>query len=195
MVIMFAIIQNAKDRSRLEALYIEHASCMYKIANKILNDEYLAQDAVQEAFIKIAINLNKIKENDCNKTRALFVIIVRNISIDIYRRRKKHHNFSIEEMEVDLPNSEPSVEEILMNNESLFMVTEKIKELHPSYADVLALKYFFQYEDVEISTILNITPENLRTRLHRARHSLIKLLSQEQEAIEGEATTICKRTS
>ena len=68
-----------------------------------------------------------------------------------------------------------------MNKESFARVEQKIKELHPSYADILTLKYFYHYEDNEISRILSITPENFRTRLHRARHSLIKLLSQNQE--------------
>lgn len=182
MLIIFAAIQNKENRSLLEALYEEHASGMYKIAYRILNDEHLSQDAVQEAFINISNNLEKIMRNDCNKIRALFVIIVRNISIDIYRLRKKQSSLSFEEFEEVLPESGPSVEEILMNNEAFTKVTEKIKELHPPYADILSLKFFYHYEDEEISRILNITPENIRTRLHRARKSLIKLLYQEQEA-------------
>ena len=186
MLIIFAAIQNKENRRRLEALYEEHASRMYKVAYRILNDEHLAQDAVQEAFINISNNLEKIIGNNCNKLRALFVIIVRNVSIDIYRLRKKQYSVSIEEIEEDLPESGSSVEEILMNNETFTRVTEKIKELHPSYADILSLKFFYHYEDEEISRILNITPENIRTRLHRARKSLIKLLSQEQEATNHE---------
>ncbi|MCO1600859.1 RNA polymerase sigma factor [Desulfosporosinus nitroreducens] len=182
MLIILAAIQNIENRSRLEALYKEHASWMYKVAYRILKDEHLAQDAVQEAFINITNNLEKIIGPDCNKIRALFVIIVRNVSIDIYRLRKKQYSVSIEDIEEDLSESGPSVEEILMNNEAFTRVAEKIKELHPSYADILALKFFYHYGDEEISQILNITPENTRTRLHRARKSLIKLLSQEQEA-------------
>ena len=186
MLIIFAATQNKENRSILEALYEEHASRMYKIAYRILNDEHLAQDAVQEAFINISNNLKRIIGTDCNKIRALFVIIVRNVSIDIYRLRRKQYSDSLEEIEEDLPESGPSVEEILMNNETFTRVAEKIKELHPSYADILSLKFFYHYEDEEISRILNITPENIRTRLHRARKSLIKLLSQEQEATNHE---------
>ena len=80
MLIIFAAIQNKENRSRLEALYEEHASRMYKVAYRILNDEHLAQDAVQEAFINISNNLEKIIGTDCNKIKALFVIIVRNVS-------------------------------------------------------------------------------------------------------------------
>lgn len=186
MLIIYAAISNKENRSRLKALYEEHASWMYKTAYRILNDEHLAQDAVQEAFINISNNLEKIIGIDCNKIRALFVIIIRNVSIDIYRLRKKQCSISIEEIEGDLSESGPSVEEIIINNEAFTKVAEKIKELHPSYADILSLKFFYHYKDEEISQILNITPGNTRARLHRARKSLIKLLSQEQEATNHE---------
>ncbi|MDQ7095888.1 sigma-70 family RNA polymerase sigma factor [Desulfosporosinus sp. PR] len=182
MLIIFAAIRNKENRSRLSVLYEEHASWMYKVAYRILNDEHLAQDAVQEAFINISNNFEKIIGNECNKIKALFVIIIRNVSIDIYRLRKKQYGVSIEEIEEDLAKSEPSVEEILINNETFTEVAAIIRKLHPPYADILSLKFFYHYDDEEISRILNITPENVRTRLHRARRSLIKLLSQEQEA-------------
>lgn len=186
MLSIFAAIRNKENRSRLEALYQEHASLMYKVAKRILKDEYLAQDAVQEAFIHILNNVEKITKTDCNKMRSLFVIIVRNVAIDIYRHRKKQSGVPIEAIEEDLFDPGPSVEEILIKNEILTGVAEKMKKLYPSHADILFLKYSFQYTDEEISRILNLTPENTRTRLHRARKSLNKLLAQEQEAANHE---------
>jgi len=132
MLIIFAAIQNQKYRSKLESLYKEHAPWMYKVAYRILNDEHLAQDAVQEAFVNSFRNIEKIIGTDSNKTRALFVIIVRNVAIDMYRLRKKQYNVSIEDMEGDLSELGPSVEEIIMKNEAFARVAEKIKELHPS---------------------------------------------------------------
>ncbi len=186
MLFIFATIENKENRSRLEALYNQYASQMYKVAIRILKDEYLAQDAVQKAFVNISNNIRKIGQTDRNKIRALLVIIVRNASIDIYRIRKKQSGVSFDEMQENFFDSGPSVEELVVNDETLATVAEKIKELHPSYADILSLKYYYQYTDEEISKILNITLENIRTRLHRARKSLIKLLSQEQEEKNNE---------
>ncbi|ADY57027.1 RNA polymerase, sigma-24 subunit, ECF subfamily [Syntrophobotulus glycolicus DSM 8271] len=180
MLIIFAAIQNKEDRSRLEALYQEHVSLMYKVAKRILNDEHLAQDAVQEAFINILNHVDKIFNIDCNKIRVLFVIIVRNTAIDIYRQRKKQSGILTETPEEDLSDPGPSVEEILIRNEILTGVAEKMKKLYPPYADILSLKYSYQYTNEEISRLLNLTPENTRTRLHRARKSLNKLLAQEE---------------
>ena len=99
---------------------------MYKVAIRILNDEHLAQDAVQEAFIRIVKNLDKINEVNCNRTRAFIVIIIRNASIDIYRSRKKQSSFPLEDL-ADFPESGPSVEEIVIDNTMFDAMVEKIR--------------------------------------------------------------------
>ena len=85
---IFASIINEEKRGRLEEVYIAHASSMYNVAYRILDDQHLAHDAVHEAFINISINFDKIIRTDCNKMRAIFIIIVRNVSINMYNRRK-----------------------------------------------------------------------------------------------------------
>ncbi|HHY26962.1 MAG TPA: RNA polymerase sigma factor [Desulfitobacterium dehalogenans] len=181
MLIALAFIHNKKSHSQLETLYRDHASPMYKVAYGILKDEHLAEDAVQDAFINISRNLDKIMSAGCNKPGALCVIIVRNTAINSYRRRKKQYSMAMEEIEEHISEPGPSVEDIILDNEAFTRVTELIKELSPSYADILSLKLYYHYNDEEISRMLNITPGNVRTRLYRARKSLLKLLSQEQE--------------
>ncbi len=186
MLIALAFVHNKKSRSQLEVLYRDHASAMYKVAYRILKDEHLAEDAVQEAFINIARNLNKIMSTGCNKPRALCVIIVRNAAINIYRRRKKQYSMAVEEIEEHISEPGPSVEDIILDNEAFTRVTELIKELSPAYADLLSLKLYYHYNDEEISRVLNITHGSVRTRLHRARKCLLKLLAQEQEEAHHE---------
>lgn len=48
---------------------------MFYVANQILQDEFLAEDAVHKAFIKIYDSLHKIDENNCRKTRSFLVIV------------------------------------------------------------------------------------------------------------------------
>ncbi len=181
MMNFFSESNNQNDWNKLSTFYKNYSPLMYKVAKRILNDEHLAQDAVQEAFINIYNNYEKIIQTDCNKIRTLFVIIVRNISIDFFRSRKKESYISLEDITEELFESEEDLAEILIREENFGKIAEKLSELHPTYSDILTLKLFHQYNNEEISKILNISPENTRTRLHRARKNLIKLLSQEQE--------------
>ena len=181
MLIFFAMIKDNQDRCKLEELYLKYQKDMFRVAYRILNDYHLAQDAVQLAFIKLIDNLDKINEINCNGTRAFVVIIVRNISINIYRKRRKESGISLDEMEYDIPdNNELALEDKVINNEMLAKILLKIKEMHPPYADIISLKYFYHYSNDEIAKMLDISNENVRVRLHRGRQSLLRLLSDEE---------------
>jgi RNA polymerase sigma-70 factor (ECF subfamily) len=178
--ILLCILDNDKHK-KVEDLYTEYASFMYKIAYKILDDKNSAEDAVQEAFVRILKYIDKKKETDCHILKPLIVMITRNVSIDIYRKRKKQIDLSYEDIEETVPDSGLTTEEITIENIISNQIAAKIKELNPSYADIISLKYYYHYNIAEISGILNIAPDNVRTRLHRAKNSLLKLLTSEQE--------------
>ena len=60
MLFFLAVTLNGSERSKLEDLYDKHGTLMYKIAYKILNDEFLAEDAVHEAFYEFPKTLKKL---------------------------------------------------------------------------------------------------------------------------------------
>ena len=43
------------------------------------------------------------------------------------------------------------------------------------YADVLTLKFYYQYSDSEIAGLVQTSPENVRVRLHRGKRKLTAL--------------------
>lgn len=179
-MILFMTIENDYSRDKLEQLYCKYHKLVYHIAYNILKDPHLAQDVVQSVFIKLIDNLDKIDQIDCNKTKAFIVIISRNLSINLYRKRNRQNDMGLENLEDVLPDSSQSIDEKIISNEVLDRISCKIKKLHEPYADILTLKYYYQYSDKEIAQLLDITHENVRTRLHRARQSLIKLLLEDE---------------
>ena len=82
---------------------------MFYVANRILKDEYLSEDVVHQAFLRIIDNLSKIDKIDCHKTKGFIVVIVENIAIDFYRKRKRENSISFDEVEIyieDVKNSD-----------------------------------------------------------------------------------------
>lgn len=181
MLLFLTAIEDENVRSKLEALYMKYREDMFKVAYRVLDDYQLAQDAVQMAFINIMDNLDKIDEIYCNMTRAFVVIIVRNISINLYRKRKKQNDMLLEDIEDILSDGSETIDEMIINAEMFSQVLSKIRELRTPYSDIISLKYFYHYSDSEIAKLLSITQENVRVRLHRSRQNLIKLLSQDGE--------------
>ncbi len=54
---LFSIDDASIDSDKLERLFNKYYRLMYYVANKILQDNYLAEDAVQAAFLKLIPNL------------------------------------------------------------------------------------------------------------------------------------------
>lgn len=83
-----ALIDSDENKQKFMRLYEQYKDLMYYVANGVLHDEHLAEDAVQEAFLRIARNFSKIGDVPCHQTRNFVVIIVRNVSLNILDTKK-----------------------------------------------------------------------------------------------------------
>ena len=132
-----------------------------------------------EAFMKVLDNLHKIEEPDCNKTRAFLVIITRNVAITMYNRQKKLA-VPIEEIEqIDCAGGLTPFD-LVAAKESVEAIAQYIGQLDKKYADVLTLKFYYQYSDSEIAGLVQTSPENVRVRLHRGKRKLTALLKGDE---------------
>lgn len=171
--IYLALLASAEEQSKFEALYFEYRHLMFYIANKILDDQGLAEDAVHQAFIKVLENFDKVGEVSCHKTKSYLVTIVRNTAINMYNSRKRRPTAAIEEIffAVDLGqiNQEDSIDELSV----------AILELPIIYRDALKLKYIHGFSSAEIAVMLDISDDVVRKRLERAREKLGEILTKE----------------
>ena len=88
MIIYLQMLESEDDRVRFEQIYMTYSGLMFCAAKRILKSDADAEDAVHEAFLSIAKNLEKISDIHCPKTRAYIVIIVERKALDIIRKRK-----------------------------------------------------------------------------------------------------------
>ena len=79
MLLYIMAIQNDNDRNTVERLYRENYRWMLYIAKQILKDQNKAEDAVSQTFVKIIDKLQKFSFENCNKTRGLIGILVKDI--------------------------------------------------------------------------------------------------------------------
>lgn len=179
MIPFLMIIEDENVRNRLEQIYMKYKNEVCWIAYKILNDKYEAEDVTHEAIIKLSPYIEKNMDLECNKIKGLFVIIVRNLSINIYNSRKKTSTVYNEGLEyiTDELNIE---EEIIRLDEAKFMA-DALTKINHLYSDILILKYYHDYSDSEISKLLNITEGNVRARLMRARRAVKNIIEKDQK--------------
>ena len=170
------VIDDEVTRNKLEEIYIKYKNIAYWTAYNILKDPHEAEDVIQDAIIRMSSLIHRIDEVECNKTRALFVIIVRNLSINIYNKRKNMENTHYEDIE--LVSTDLSLDEKMINLDKTKWMVDMLTKINPTYADILSLKYYYDYSDLEISKLLGISEGNVRVRLHRARLSIKKIIEK-----------------
>ena len=159
-----SLIEKKEDQSKFEKLYYTYRHLMKYIALEILKDEQTAEDAVHNAFIKTINYLDKIDEINCYKTQSLIVIIIKSVSKDMYRKKKRENTVFLEDT-----YSEPVSDDFSLQAFSLENVVAKINELPEIYRDVMVLKYLEDFDNREIAKLLEIKESLVRKRLERAK--------------------------
>lgn len=180
--IYLAMLDNPEEESKFEELYNQFKPTLITVAHQILNDMELSEDAVHEAFLSLARNMNKISGKNCIQIRNYLIIIVRNASRRIYNKRKKE--VCIEEIEDNIPDLQ-NIEIDTEDKAAQQKLMSLIKTLDEKYADVLILKYFYDLPNKEIARSLGISLENVKIRLYRGKNILKSKLS-EVEFYDGE---------
>ncbi|MHB8063753.1 MAG: RNA polymerase sigma factor [Ruminiclostridium sp.] len=169
---LFLNVSGDNERSKLEELYLAHKYIMLYTSYSILKDWQLAEDAVHTSFLRLLNKLDTISDTKCNKTRNFMVIIVRNVSIDIYNKRKKRSEYGYDDFVQTIELYDVSVEDLVISQSGIDELINCISMLDKKYSDVLMLRYTYGYSDDEIAYLLGISNENVRIRLHRGRNFL-----------------------
>lgn len=180
MIPFLMIIEDEDIRNRLEEIYIKYKKDVYWVAKNILKDGHESEDVVQEAIIKLSSYIEKNINLECNKIKGLFVIIVRNLSINIYNSRKKVFNTAFDEG-IEYVSDDFSIDEEIIRLDEAKFIADALAKINPIYADILTLKYYHEYSDAEISKLLNITEGNVRARLMRARRAVKSIIEKDQK--------------
>ena len=81
-------IENEDKKSILSNWYKKYNRIMRKKAYDIIGDYHTANDMVNEAFIKIIRNFEKINKLNCHARSYYFVITIRSVCIDYLRKNK-----------------------------------------------------------------------------------------------------------
>ncbi|MDR3344314.1 MAG: sigma-70 family RNA polymerase sigma factor [Oscillospiraceae bacterium] len=171
--LLLATLESSEERRKFEQLYYQYRSLMAYIAMGILHDSQLAEDAVQDAFLRILKNFCKVGEIDCHQTRNLLVIIVKNVSIDIYNQRRKVSEVYADDYTFDRITA---VSESIEPESDLSLALDAIS---PQNRDILYLCYAEKCSVKELAALLGISESAVKKRLERARKALGSQLEQE----------------
>jgi RNA polymerase sigma-70 factor, ECF subfamily len=160
----------------LEALVDQYATALYRVAFSVLRNQSDAEDAVQEAFLRVLRHRETLGE--IRDHRVWLIRIVWNIVLDRKRRAKtRPETDDISEVARVLPANGLTAEQRAAAAQHHAHVLACVEKLPAREREVMMLSAFEELSSVEIAAVLEVTESSVRSRLFRARNLLADLLS------------------
>jgi RNA polymerase sigma-70 factor (ECF subfamily) len=141
----------------------------------IVKDQDLAEDLLQEVFVKVINTLNSDRYNEEGKFQSWIMRIAHNLAVDHFRKAKRYPMIMMEDG-TNLLNSprfsEGNVEDQKVKEEEIALVRRLIDELPEAQKQVLIMRH---YMDMSFQEIADQTGVSINTALGRMRYALIHL--------------------
>ena len=168
--------QHAKEEA-LAALVEQYATTLYRVAYSVLRNPTDAEDAVQEAFLRVLRHRDTLEE--IRDHRVWLIRIVWNIVLDRKRRSKtRPETDDVSDLARVLPAAGLSAEQQAAAAQHHAQVLACVNQLPAKEREVLMLSAFEELTSVEIATVLCVTESSVRSRLFRARNLMATLLER-----------------
>lgn len=162
-----------KDKYAFEYLYDNYSGAVYGVISRMVDEKDVADDLLQEAFIKI---WNNFASYDSSKGRLFTWIInlARNLTIDTLRSKsyRKQQKIYGDENTVDNLRDEKYGAESF----DTIGLRKQVSNLKKDQKQVIDLAYFSGFTQDEISKQLGIPLGTVKTRMRTAIIELRKML-------------------
>jgi RNA polymerase sigma-70 factor (ECF subfamily) len=163
-----ALLQKG-DKKAITLLYENYADALYGVILKVISDEFIAQDVLQESFVKV---WRKAKTYDAKKAK-LFTWLYRiayNTAIDKIRSRS---NKTSKEVQIETSNVYKITSEGL--NQDVLDIKKHLNTLDAKYQVVINALYFEGMTQQEASDELDIPLGTIKSRLKIGLRELRKI--------------------
>jgi len=162
------------DTLEFQEIYETYYPRIYRYLTRLLG-KYYSEDVAQEVFTKIAFKLGEFKGE--SRLSTWVYRIATNAALDLVRSsgfRKQEPITIAPDNSNNRLNVSSSIEQQLIRQEMNQCIYSLIDNLPPNYRMVLFLSEFEGLKNSEIAEILNLSLDNVKIRLHRARSKLKK---------------------
>jgi RNA polymerase sigma-70 factor (ECF subfamily) len=169
------------DEEAFKELLLRHKNRVFTTINLIVKDRYLAEDLLQETFIKAVKTIKSGKYNDEGKFLPWILRIGHNLAIDTFRRSKRYPTVLMEDgsnVFDTLDFAIAPVEDKQVTQDSINKLKHHIQELPESQKQVLIMR---SYLEMSFKEIAEATGVSINTALGRMRYALINLKKKMKE--------------
>lgn len=167
----------SKSQEAFSYLYKAYGDVLFGVVCKVIPDEGIAEDALQEAFVKIWTHIDSY---DAAKGRIYtwMLNIARNTAIDKLRSKGEIMRGKIRGDEDSVNTVNAAFTATAQQSTDTIGVREAVAGLEPRYSQIVQLAYFQGFTLDEISKTLAVPLGTVKTRMRHALQSLRKHFSR-----------------
>lgn len=156
----------------IETCYKLYEQKMYQIAYGILQDTQLAEDAVQDAFLKLMRHDICFEDAESDESKRYMITVIKHSAIDIYHKKQREQKL----MYLSDKTVEPKNGNEQDDRTNDIELNELIAHLPPKYYAVVRCLVQKNLSVKETAQELDITEVNVRKRFERAKKMLKTLV-------------------
>lgn len=182
-----ALIDDPDDELKFEDIYCTYGKQMLFEAQRILNDRYDAEDAVQNAFIGIARQIKNVRTDDPAALKAYALTAVKHSALNILRRKEPRSKIT------ELSNDETAAVDDTMfdrvaRSDDYELLLRALNTLPVKYREVLMLHYVMELKIAEVADVLGRKNSTVHQQLTRGKKLLI--IACEKEGMSFHEDTV-----
>jgi len=144
------------------------------ISRQRTNNHQAAEDIVQEVFIDVWRNLDRLIKQDGFLIAPYLLMLVKNKSITFYRKSSITRNFSQEALTV-LASSSPTAEDLLLTKDASHQLRVMIATLPRREGDCVRLKFIDGLSNDAVADRLGVSKKTVEKRVKTAIGMLRKI--------------------
>src|SRR5262245_28131160 len=151
-----------------------------RIAYHYLRDAHDADEAVQDAFMKVFTHIGSYRED--LPFEVWFTRILVNGCLDLRKAHSRRRRWTVampasnEAAAVDRPTPEPTPEQRLVGSERVAQISAAVERLPERQRAVFSLCHIAEQSTNEVSQVLGLSEATVRVHLFRAMRKLRRLL-------------------
>lgn len=169
------------DKQALSALYDRYARQVYSLALRMIENQSLAEEVVQDVFMTIWTRAETYR-TERGPFSAWLLSVTHNRCIDELRKRRRRARLptvDIEELRAHPSSASDDVTHSVLAKLDGHSVMEAMKQLPPAQKQVIVMAYFQGLTQSEISEALGTPLGTVKTRMRLGLLKMRDLLSQE----------------
>ena len=184
----------ANDQAAVRAIIRQHNRRLYRLARSVLRDDSEAEDVLQDAYVRAFTNLATFRGESGLGTWLARIVL--NEALGRLRRRRPTVALTAANQDYAPPahvirfplaHPQPDPERSMAQRQIHAMLERAIDELPDAFRTVLVARVIEDMSIEETAALLDLRPETVKTRLHRARALLKDALEKHIGSVLTEA--------